>query len=36
MRLDRYLHDLGFGSRKDIDRLLKKQRVTVDGAVVKQ
>lgn len=36
MRLDRYLHDLGVGSRKDIDRLLKKQRVTVDGAVVKQ
>lgn len=36
MRLDRYLHDLGFGSRKDIDRLLKKQRVTVDGNIVKQ
>lgn len=36
MRLDRYLHDLGFGSRKDIDKLLRKQCVTVDGAVVKQ
>lgn len=36
MRLDRYLHDLGYGSRKDIDRLLKKQQVTVDGKVVKQ
>lgn len=36
MRLDRYLHDLGFGSRKDIDRLLKKQLVTVDGTMVKQ
>lgn len=36
MRLDRYLHDLGFGSRKDIERLLKKQRVRVDGNVAKQ
>ena len=36
MRLDRYLHDLGFGSRKDIDRLLHHRRVTVDGEIVKK
>lgn len=36
MRLDRYLHDLGFGSRKDIDRMLRNQMVTVDGVPTKQ
>ena len=36
MRLDKYLHDLGFGSRKEIDRLLARRQVTVDGARVKK
>ena len=36
MRLDKYLHDLGFGSRKEIDRLLVRRQVTVDGARVKK
>lgn len=36
MRLDKYLHDLGFGSRKDIDRLLHHRKVTVDGEYVKK
>lgn len=36
MRLDKYLHDLGFGSRKEISRLLSRQEVCVDGVRVKQ
>ena len=36
MRLDKYLHDLGFGSRKEIGRLLSRQEVCVDGVRVKQ
>lgn len=36
MRLDKYLHDLGFGSRKEIDHLLARRQVTVDGARVKK
>lgn len=36
VRLDKYLHDLGYGSRRDIERLLKRQQVTVDGQQVKQ
>lgn len=36
MRLDRYLHDLGYGSRRDIDRLLARRTVTVDGVRVKK
>lgn len=36
MRLDKYLHDLGYGSRKEIDRLLVRQNVTVDGVRVKK
>lgn len=35
MRLDKYLHDLGYGSRRDIERLLKRQVVTVEGMRVK-
>lgn len=36
MRLDKYLHDLGYGSRREITRLLARQTVTVDGVRVKQ
>lgn len=36
MRLDKYLHDLGFGSRREIGRLLTRQVVCVDGVRVKQ
>lgn len=36
MRLDKYLHDLGFGSRKEIDKLLRSEKVTVDGAIAKK
>lgn len=36
MRLDKYLHDLGFGSRKEIDHLLARRQMTVDGARVKR
>ena len=36
MRLDKYLHDLGYGSRRDIERLIKRQQVTVDGVRAKQ
>lgn len=31
MRLDKYLHDLGFGTRRDIDRMLRNCEVTVNG-----
>lgn len=36
MRLDKYLHDLGFGTRRDIERLLSRQNVCVDGVRVKK
>lgn len=36
MRLDKYLHDLGYGSRRDIEQLLRRQVVTVDDARVKK
>lgn len=35
MRLDKYLHDLGYGSRREIERLLKRKVVTVEGVRVK-
>ena len=34
MRLDKYLHDLGFGSRKEINRLLVRRQLCVDGVRV--
>jgi 16S rRNA pseudouridine516 synthase len=36
MRLDKYLHDLGFGTRKDIDRLLRNGAVTVNGELARK
>lgn len=36
MRLDKYLHDLGLGSRRDIDLVLRRQNVTVDGVRAKK
>lgn len=36
MRLDKYLHDMGFGSRREIDALIKRRAVTVDGEVAKK
>ena len=36
MRLDKYLHDLGFGSRKESDHLLARRQGTGDGARVKK
>ena len=35
MRLDKILANSGFGSRKEVKQLLKKEHVTVDGKVVK-
>ncbi|MGO0290042.1 S4 domain-containing protein, partial [Enterococcus faecalis] len=36
MRLDKFLVDVGIGSRKEIKQLLKKKVVTVNGDVVKE
>lgn len=36
MRLDKYLHDVGFGTRKDIDRLLRNGRVTINGETTRR
>lgn len=35
MRLDKFLADVGLGSRKEVKQLLKKSLVTVNGLVVK-
>lgn len=35
MRLDRLLANMGYGSRKEVKKLLKESAVTVDGEVVK-
>ncbi|SDB81125.1 pseudouridine synthase [Shouchella lonarensis] len=35
MRLDKLLSESGYGSRKDVKKVLKKGRITVDGHVVK-
>ncbi|MGM8213395.1 pseudouridine synthase [Virgibacillus sp. W0430] len=35
MRLDKLLANMGFGSRKDVKQILKKQRVSVDSIVIK-
>ncbi|QIC46976.1 rRNA pseudouridine synthase [Lysinibacillus sphaericus] len=35
MRLDKLLANMGYGSRKEVKRLLKQKAVTVDGASVK-
>lgn len=35
MRIDKLLANMGFGTRKDVKKLLKSGAVTVDGAVVK-
>lgn len=35
MRLDKLLANMGFGSRKDVKSLIKKKKVTVNEAVVK-
>lgn len=35
MRLDKLLANSGYGSRKEVKQLLKKEQVTVDGKVVK-
>ena len=34
MRIDKYLSGLGFGSRKDVKKMIKQGRVSVDGAAV--
>ena len=36
MRLDKFLADVGIGSRKEIKQLLKEKVVTVNGDVVKE
>lgn len=36
MRLDKYLHDLGYGTRREIDRLLMSREICVDGVRVKK
>ena len=36
MRLDRFLHDVGFGTRKEIDRLIRAGKGMVDGVVAKK
>lgn len=36
MRLDRYLHDMGFGTRKDIDRLIRAGKVVMEGNIVQK
>ncbi|CAD2074957.1 pseudouridine synthase [Phocicoccus pinnipedialis] len=35
MRLDKFLSHAGFGSRKEVARLIKEKRITVDDKVVK-
>ena len=35
MRLDKYLSDRGFGTRKEVKALIQKGRVTVGGSVIK-
>ena len=35
MRLDKLIANMGFGSRKDVKQLLKKNHVTVNGTIVK-
>lgn len=34
MRLDKYLADMGFGSRKDVKALIKVKKVSVNGVIV--
>ncbi|HAA82871.1 MAG TPA: rRNA pseudouridine synthase, partial [Thermotoga naphthophila] len=34
MRLDRYLSNSGVGTRKEVKKLIKQGRVTVNGRVV--
>lgn len=36
MRLDKFLADVGLGSRKEVKQLLKRRLVTVNGVVVKE
>ncbi|RKD31556.1 pseudouridine synthase [Thermohalobacter berrensis] len=36
LRLDKILSNMGYGSRKDVKKLIKKGNVKVDGKVVKQ
>lgn len=36
MRLDRVLGHVGYGSRKEVQQLIKKKKVSVDGAIVKK
>ncbi len=35
MRLDKFLADMGYGSRKEVKQLIKKGLVTVNGHVIK-
>ena len=35
MRLDKFLADMGYGSRKEVKQLIKKGLVTVNGQVIK-
>lgn len=36
MRLDKYLADMGVGTRTEVKQLIKKGRVTVDGSITKK
>ena len=35
IRLDKLLHDCGYGSRKEVKALIRKQRVTINDVIVK-
>lgn len=36
IRLDKYMADMGFGTRTEVKQFIKKGRVSVDGEIVKQ
>ena len=35
MRLDKFLSNMGYGSRTDVKKMITKGLVTVDGEIVK-
>lgn len=35
MRIDKFISNMGFGSRKDIKEFIKKKKITVNGQIVK-
>ena len=36
MRVDKFISNMGFGSRKDIKEFIKKKKITVNGEVIKK